>query len=108
MEYLYRENWSKHPILSRIGFKSDFDGDGMLHLSDYVDSEFELCSGIVIEVSEDGGSTWRSSTFSDDIIFIDDVGAGWAWLASYHPFDSFTRENDDLPVPLIRAKILIS
>jgi hypothetical protein len=31
MEYIPQEEWGGHPILRRVGYKSDFDGDGTLN-----------------------------------------------------------------------------
>ena len=103
MRYLPRERWGEHPILSRLGYKSDFDGDGTLHLKDYNPAERGVCSSIILEVSEDGGTTWKSSPFADDITYIDSIGAGWYWLASHHPYERFMPGTSGNANPIWRA-----
>lgn len=105
MKYIPKEEWGEHPILRRVGYKSDFDGDGTLNLKDYNPSEFESCKAISIDVSEDGGASWRSSSFVDDIIYIDSIGAGWAWLASYHPFEDLAPKTRGLNKAIWRASL---
>lgn len=93
MRYIPREEWANHPILCRLSYKSDFDGDGTFHLENYDSSEFAACTAITIEVSEDLGFSWKSASFCDDIIYIDRIGAGWPWLGSGHPYDEFVVET---------------
>lgn len=82
-QYVEREKWSEHPILSRLVGRSDFDTDATFQLKDYASQEFEACVAINIEGSNDGGETWQSCEFSDRIAYIDEPGAGWRW-----PFSS--------------------
>ena len=105
MGYLYKDQWSEHPILSRIGYKSDFDGDGMLNLRDYDPSEFEDCQAITLEVSEDNGRTWKIARFDPEVIYIDAVGTGWPWLATGHPLDEFSPNTKELNKAIWRASI---
>jgi hypothetical protein len=93
LRYIPREEWDSHPILSRLSYKSDFDGDGTFHLHNYDSSEFSACMAITIEVSEDLGASWKRATFYEDIVYIDRIGAGWPWLGSGHPYDELFAET---------------
>lgn len=104
MNVIPREEWDRHPILGRLRYKSDFDGDGTLNLKDYDRSELEACKAISIDVSEDGGATWRSCSFSDDIVYIDSVGAGWYWLSNSHPFDELDASTKGKSLATWRAR----
>jgi hypothetical protein len=105
MGYLSQSEWKHHPILSRTGFLSDFDGDGVVCLHGYQESEFEACSKIEIEYSDDSGATWRRAEFENSIAFIDHIGAGWAWLSEYHPYEAFNKDETASVSPLVRAKL---
>lgn len=105
MKIILRQDWGEHPILSRLGYKSDFDGDGTLHLQNYAPSEFETCRSIVLQVSEDGGETWESSEFVDEVIYIDQIGAGWSWLSSSHPFEELNANTKGRSKAIWRALI---
>ena len=83
LEYLERQDWSEHSILSRLVGRSDFDTDGTFQLKDYDPNEYNSCVKISIEASNDGGETWQRCEFSDRIAYIDELGAGWRW-----PFSS--------------------
>ena len=82
-QYLERENWSEHPILSRLAGRSDLDTDGTFQLRDYEPQEFEACAALRIEASDDEGASWNECEFLDRIAYVYEVGAGWRW-----PFSS--------------------
>jgi hypothetical protein len=105
MRILPSSDWANHPILSRLGYKSDFDGDGTLRLKDYDPSEYQACGQIAMEVSEDDGASWKSVAFDDNIVYIDGIGAGWYWLASSHPFEDLLLSSKAEPKAIWRAKV---
>lgn len=100
------EEWGDHPILRRLGYKSDFDGDGTLCLKDFDPAELKDCQAIAIDFSEDDGRTWKSAGFDESINYIDSVGAGWYWLASSHPLDEFNPEYRGMSRAILRATLL--
>ena len=95
--------WGSHPILSRLSYRSDFDGDGTFRLDNYSPSELDVCKSIVVESSQDGGDTWQRASFSETIIYIDSVGSGWYLMASYHPAEELNPATKGKNTPLVRA-----
>ena len=95
--------WASHPILSRLRYRSDFDGDGTFRLDNYNASELDVCKSIVVESSQDGGDTWQRASFSETIIYIDSVGSGWYLMASYHPAEELNPATKGKNTPLVRA-----
>ena len=105
MFYVFRENWSTHPILSRLVFRSDFDGDGTFCLEGFAPDELTQCKRIRIEASQDGGQTWISAGFSEEISYVGHLGAGWYVMASYHPYEELVASVERVHRPLVRAVI---
>ena len=103
MKYVPMSKWASHPILSRLRYRSDFDGDGTFRLDNYNASELDVCKSIVVESSQDGGDTWQRASFSETIIYIDSVGSGWYLMASYHPAEELNPATKGKNTPLVRA-----
>jgi len=103
MKYVPMSKWASHPILSRLRYRSDFDGDGTFRLDNYNASELDVCKSIVVESSQDGGETWKRASFSETIIYIDSVGSGWYLMASYHPAEELNPATKGKNTPLVRA-----
>tara|TARA_B110000503_G_scaffold14567_1_gene19934 strand:- start:297 stop:620 length:324 start_codon:yes stop_codon:yes gene_type:complete len=103
MKYVPMSKWGSHPILSRLSYRSDFDGDGTFRLDNYNASELDVCKSIVVESSQDGGDTWQRASFSETIIYIDSVGSGWYLMASYNPIQELYPATKGKNTPLVRA-----